>query len=47
MINYYVYRNTFRYFNMGEGAALALVVLIIIIIISNIFIKVMKTKEDA
>ena len=46
MINYYVFRNTFRYFNMGEGAALALVVLIIIIIISNIFIKVMKTKED-
>jgi multiple sugar transport system permease protein len=46
MINYYVYRNTFRYFNMGEGAALALVVLIIIIIISNIFIKVMKGKED-
>lgn len=46
MVNYYVYRNTFRYFNMGEGAALALVVLIIIIIISNIFIKVMKEKED-
>jgi len=44
-INYYVYRNTFRYFNMGEGAALALVVLVIIIIISNIFIKVMKGRE--
>lgn len=44
-VNYYVYRNTFRYFNMGEGAALALVVLVIIIVISNIFIKVMKTKE--
>ena len=44
-VNYYVYRNTFRYFNMGEGAALALVVLIIIIIISNIFIKVMKGRE--
>lgn len=47
MVNYYVYRNTFRYFNMGEGAALALVVLIIIIIISNIFIKVMKDKNEA
>ena len=44
-VNYYVYRNTFRYFNMGEGAALALIVLIIIIIISNIFIKVMKEKN--
>lgn len=46
MVNYYVYRNTFRYFNMGEGAALALVVLVIIIIMSNIFIKVMKEKEN-
>ncbi len=45
-VNYYVYRNTFRYFNMGEGAALALVVLVIIIIISNIFIKVMKDKTE-
>jgi len=45
-LNYYVYRNTFRYFNMGEGAALALVVLVIIIIISNIFIKVMKDKTE-
>jgi multiple sugar transport system permease protein len=44
-VNYYIYRNTFRYFNMGEGAALALVVLVIIIVLSNIFIKVMKQKE--
>lgn len=42
---YYVYRNTFRYFNMGEGAALALVILVIIIAISNVFIKVAKTRE--
>jgi multiple sugar transport system permease protein len=44
-VNYYIYRNTFRYFNMGEGAALALVVLAIIIIFSNIFIMVMKDKN--
>jgi multiple sugar transport system permease protein len=43
-VNYYVYRNTFRYFNMGEGAALALIVLIIIILMSNLFIAVMKGK---
>ena len=47
MVNYYVYRNTFRYFNMGEGAALALVILVITIIFSMLFIKVMKARETS
>lgn len=44
-INFYIYRNTFRYFNMGEGAALALVVLVVIICFSQVFIRVMKKRD--
>jgi multiple sugar transport system permease protein len=40
-----VYRQTFRYFNMGKGAALAIVMLATIILISRIYLAVFQKEE--
>ncbi|OGP58625.1 MAG: hypothetical protein A2V65_09430 [Deltaproteobacteria bacterium RBG_13_49_15] len=40
-----IYRQTFRYFNMGKGSALAIVMLIVIIIISRIYLKIFQKEE--
>lgn len=44
VVNMYVYRQTFRYFSIGDGAAMAVVILGIIIILSNLFVVVFKEK---
>ncbi|MEW5721928.1 MAG: sugar ABC transporter permease [Thermodesulfobacteriota bacterium] len=46
MLSLEIYRQTFRYFNMGKGASLAIVMLAIIIIISRIYLAVFQ-KENA
>jgi len=46
-VNMYVYRHTFRYFSMGDGAAMALIILVIIIILSNLYIKTLKGMAPA
>jgi multiple sugar transport system permease protein len=40
-----VYRQTFRYFNMGKGAALAIIMLATIILISRIYLAVFQKEE--
>jgi len=45
MLSLEVYRQTFRYFNMGKGAALAIVMLIVIIIISQIYLRIFQKHE--
>lgn len=45
MLSLEVYRQTFRYFNMGKGAALAIVMLVVIIIISQIYIRIFQKHE--
>ena len=40
-----IYRQTFRYFNMGKGSSLAIVMLIVIIIISRIYLKIFQKEE--
>ena len=40
-----IYRQTFRYFNMGKGAALAIVMLVTIIVISRIYLAVFQKEE--
>ena len=46
LISLEIYRQTFRYFNMGKGAALAIVMLIVIIIISRIYLRVFQKQES-
>ena len=47
MLSLEVYRQTFRYFNMGKGSALAIVMLIVIILISRIYLKVSQKQQTA
>ena len=46
-ITFYIYKYTFQYFNMGEGAAMALVVFLIILVLSMVFYEVMRERGDA
>jgi len=45
MLSLEIYRETFRYFNMGKGSAEAIVMLIVIIIISRIYLKIFQKQE--
>lgn len=47
MLSLEVYRQTFRYFNMGKGAALAIVMLAVIILISRVYLKVFQKQQIA
>ena len=47
MLSLEVYRQTFRYFNMGKGAALAIVMLVVIILISRVYLKVFQKQQEA
>ncbi|MBC7188603.1 sugar ABC transporter permease, partial [Candidatus Aerophobetes bacterium] len=47
VVSMYVYRQCFRYFSIGDSAAMAIVMLVIIIILSNIFISTLKEEEVA
>lgn len=45
MLSMEIYRQTFRYFNMGKGAAMAIVMLVVILIISRLYLAIFRKRE--
>jgi len=46
-ISLFIYRNGFRYFNMGYASAISYLTLIIIIIFSTLYIRVFQRREES
>lgn len=46
-LNMFVYRNSFRYFDVGGGAAMALLIFFIIYLVSQFYIKALRSAREA